>query len=164
LIGPIAEQAQHNLFHRERPEVEFKPLYEKYGIKTTVWSALASGLLTGKYNDGIPKGSRFDNHGTFFNDTIKKLESPEGKAKLEKIRTLTKFAKDELDTGIIQLSLAFIAALPTTGTVILGASSAKQLEEQLLALDVIPKMTPQVIEKIEEILDNKPKQPTSARL
>ena len=112
-----------------------------------------------QYNDGIPKGSRFDNHGAFFNDTIKKLESPEGKVKLEKIRTLTKFAKDELDTGIIQLSLAFIAALPTTGTVILGASSATQLEEQLLALDIIPKMTPQVIEKIEEILDNKPKQP-----
>lgn len=163
LIGPIAEQAQHNLFHRERPEAEYKPIYEKYGIKTTVWSALASGLLTGKYNDGIPKDSRFDNHKDFFNDTLKKLESPEGKAKLEKIRTLTKLAKDELDTGIIQLSLAIIASLPTTGTVILGASSAKQLEEQLLTLDVIPKITPEIIEKVEEILQNKPAQPKNMR-
>lgn len=163
LVGPIAEQAQHNLFHRDRPEVEYKPLYEKYGIKTTVWSALASGLLTGKYNDGIPENSRFYQHKDFFNKTLQSLETPEGKAKLEKIRALTKFAKEELDTGIIQLSLAFIAALPTTGTVILGASSAKQLEEQLLTLDVIPKMTPEIVEKIEAILQNKPKQPPSLR-
>jgi len=163
LVGPIAEQAQHNLLHRERPEVEYKPLYAKYGIKTTVWSALASGLLTGKYNDGIPEGSRFDQHKDFFKQRLQELQSPEGQAKLEKIRQLTKFAKDELDTGTIQLSLAVIASMPHTGTIILGCTSPKQLEEQLQTLDIIPKITPEVMEKVEAILQNKPTQPKNWR-
>ncbi|PVG02613.1 putative potassium channel beta subunit protein [Serendipita vermifera] len=156
LIGPIAEQAQHNLFHRERPESEYLPIYEKYGIKTTVWSALASGLLTGKYNDGIPKGSRFDNHKDFFKNTIADLESPKGQQKLEKIRALTKYAEEELGAGIIQLALAYIIQMPNTGTVILGASSPQQLEDQLKVLDLLPKIDDAVREKVEAILDNKP--------
>ncbi|CAG7846100.1 Putative voltage-gated potassium channel subunit beta AltName: Full=K(+) channel subunit beta [Serendipita indica DSM 11827] len=159
LVGPIAEQAQHNLLHRERPEVEYAPIYAKYGIKTTVWSALASGKLTGKYNDGIPKDSRFANHSEFFKDTVAKLESPEGKAELDKIRALTKYAREELNTGIIPLSLAYIAAMPNTGTIILGASKPEQLDEQFEALDLIPRITEEVREKVEAILDNKPKEP-----
>ncbi|KAG8797414.1 hypothetical protein FRC16_008884 [Serendipita sp. 398] len=159
LIGPIAEQPQHNLLHRQRPEVEFAPIYEKYGIKTTVWSCLASGKLTGKYNDGIPENSRFAQHSTFFKDTIAKLQSPEGQAELEKVRQLTQYAKEELNTGIVQLSLAYIAAMPQTGTIILGASTPEQLLEQLEALDLIPKIDEGVREKVEGILKNKPEGP-----
>jgi len=66
LDGPIAEQCKHHMFHRQRPEIEYGPLYAKYGIGTTAFSVLAGGILTGKYNDGIPKGSRFDDHKDFF--------------------------------------------------------------------------------------------------
>lgn len=86
LIAPIAEQPQYNAFHRQRFEVEYAPLYEQFQYGTTVWSPLASGLLTGKYNDGIPDDSRFANNKNFFEGTIKSLQSEEGKAKIAKVR------------------------------------------------------------------------------
>ena len=79
-----------NMFHRVKCEVDFMPLFTERGLGVTLWSPLASGLLTGKYNDGIPQGSRFDNHKDFFDSTVKSLQSDEGKAKIEKIRKLTK--------------------------------------------------------------------------
>ena len=105
LIAPIAEQPQYNAFHRERFEVEYAPLFDQFKYGTTVWSALASGLLTGKYNDGIPDGSRFHNHKDFFNNKIKELESPEGKARIEKVRKLTEVA-EKLGGSASQLALA----------------------------------------------------------
>jgi aryl-alcohol dehydrogenase-like predicted oxidoreductase len=84
LIAPIAEQPQYNAFHRQRFEVEFAPLYEQFKYGTTIWSPLASGLLTGKYNDGIPEGSRFSTNKDFFENTVKQLQTPEGKAKIDK--------------------------------------------------------------------------------
>lgn len=89
LVGPATEQSQYNLFHRQKVEVDFVPLQEKFGLGNTVWSPLASGLLTGKYNDGIPEGSRFSNHKDFFESTLKELDGPGGKEKIERIKKLS---------------------------------------------------------------------------
>jgi aryl-alcohol dehydrogenase-like predicted oxidoreductase len=156
LIPPIAEQCQHNMFHRERPEKEYAKIYQSYNIGTTVWSALASGLLTGKYNDGIPTGSRFDVEKNFFSSAVKQLENPEGQEKIRKVRELTKLAEEELQTTPSALALAWIARNPNTSTVILGATKPEQLLENLKAIEIIPKLTPEILEKIEVILANKP--------
>jgi len=161
LIPPIAEQCQHHMFHRDRPEGEYAPLYKKYQIGTTVFSALASGLLTGKYNNGIPEGSRYANHADFFKNVINSLNEEEGKIKLQKVRTLSEFAEKELGCTVAQLALAWVAVNPNTSTVILGASKPEQVLENLKALDVIPKLTPEVLEKIEKILNNKPSPPST---
>ncbi|KAG2022519.1 hypothetical protein CC2G_000260 [Coprinopsis cinerea AmutBmut pab1-1] len=155
LIGPIAEQCQHNMFHRERPEKEYDPIYRNYGTGTTVFSALAQGLLTGKYNEGIPENSRFATHG-FLSKTVKELQTPQGQEKIRKVRELTKLAKEELNTTPTALALAWVARNPNTSTVILGASSPQQVLDNLEALKVYPKLTPEIMEKIEKILGNKP--------
>jgi len=156
LIGPIAEQCQHHMLHRERPEKEYAPLYKKYDLGTTVWSALASGVLTGKYNNGIPPDSRFANHKDFFKDTLESLSEEEGHKKLEKVKALTELAEKELGCNTAQLALAWVARQPTTSTVILGASKPEQVIDNLKAIEVVPKLTPEILEKIEKILDNKP--------
>ncbi|KAG7100214.1 hypothetical protein E1B28_001989 [Marasmius oreades] len=164
LVGPVSEQCQHHMFHRDRAEKEYAPIYKKYHLGNTVFSPLASGLLTGKYNDGIPKGSRFDVEKDFFSSTIKALQSPEGQEKIRKVKELTKLAKEELDTTPGNLALAWVAKNPNTSTVILGATKPEQLLENLKALKVIPKLTPEIIKKIEKILDNKPEShPTYGR-
>ncbi|KIJ53667.1 hypothetical protein M422DRAFT_58504 [Sphaerobolus stellatus SS14] len=155
LIAPIAEQCQHHLFHRERPELEYAPIYRNYGVKTTVFSPLAGGLLTGKYNDGIPADSRYAKHGKEFPHWIKALQSEEGKVKIEKVKKLTAYAT-ELGITVTALSLAWVATKPNTGTIILGASSSEQLKENLKALEILPKLTPDVIKKIEAIVDTDP--------
>ncbi|KAF9461897.1 NADP-dependent oxidoreductase domain-containing protein [Collybia nuda] len=160
LIAPIAEQCLHNMFHRERPEKEYSPLYSKYNLGTTVFSALAGGVLTGKtqYNDGVPDGSRLallaDREQ--FQKTAQALREPEGLEKIRKVRELTKLAEEELNTTVSTLALAWIAKNPNTSTVILGASSPQHIIDNLKALEVIPKLTPDVMEKIEKILNNKP--------
>jgi len=156
LIAPVAEQCLHHMFHRERPEVEYAPLYKKYNYGTTVFSALAGGLLTGKYNEGIPEGSRLAFHTTQYKNTLESLQQPEGKEKLRKVRELTTIAQ-ELQTTTAALALAWIARNPNTSTVILGASSPQQVLDNIKALEVIPKLTPSILERIERILDNAPK-------
>ncbi|CAL1694677.1 unnamed protein product [Somion occarium] len=156
LIAPIAEQCQHHMLHRERPEKEYAPLYKKYDLGTTVWSALASGLLTGKYNNGIPPDSRFATNKDFFKDTLDILTKDEGLKKIEKVKQLTEFAEKELGCSVTHLALAWVAKQPGTSTVILGATKPEQVIDNLKALDVIPKLTEEVLEKIEKILDNKP--------
>ncbi|OCH95721.1 Aldo/keto reductase [Obba rivulosa] len=156
LTGPIAEQCQHHMFHRERPEKEYAPLYKKYDIGTTVWSPLASGLLTGKYNNGIPEGSRLAAHKDFFKDTLKSLSEEDGRKKLEKVKALSEFAEKKLGCSVTHLALAWVARNPNTSTVILGASKPEQIVDNLNALEVIPKLTPEVLDEIEAILDNKP--------
>jgi len=156
LIAPIAEQCQHHMFHRERPEKEYHHLYKKYGLGTTTFSSLAGGLLTGKYNNGIPEDTRFANHADFFKSTIKRLKSPEGQEQIRKVKELTKFAEEELQTTVSALALAWVAKNPNTSTVILGASKPEQVIENLKAIDVIPKLTPEVLHKIEKILGNEP--------
>ncbi|KAG6864251.1 hypothetical protein C0991_011071 [Blastosporella zonata] len=160
LQGPIAEQCQHHMFHRERPEKEYDPLYRKYGLGTTTWSSLASGLLTGKYNDGIPEGSRFATT-AMFKSTVESLQTEEGKEKIRKVRELTKLAAEELQTTPGALALAWVAKNPNTSTVILGATSPEQLKENLKAVEVLPRLTPEIMEKIEAILNNKPSPPVN---
>ncbi|KAJ6590847.1 NADP-dependent oxidoreductase domain-containing protein [Mycena sp. CBHHK59/15] len=154
LIAPVAEQCQHNMFHRERPEKEYAPLYKKYGLGTTAFSPLYFGLLTGKYNDGIPPNSRFATE-DMFKKTVNSLQETEGKEMVRKVRELTKLAEG-LGSTPTALALAWVAQNPNTSTVILGVSSTTQLLENLKALEVLPKMTEEVMEQIEKILANKP--------
>jgi aryl-alcohol dehydrogenase-like predicted oxidoreductase len=155
LIAPVVEQPQYNMFKRDRFENEYGPLYKKYEYGTTIWSPLASGFLTGKYNNGIPDGSRFANHTSFFQDTIKQLESPEGKAKIEKVKKMTAIA-ERLGGNMTQLALAWAAKNPNVSTVILGATKTDQIVDNCKALTLLPKLTPEVMEEIEGILENKP--------
>lgn len=156
LIAPVVEQPQYNAFHRERFEVEYAPLFKQYGYGTTIWSPLASGLLTGKYNDGIPEGSRFATNKAFFENTIKELQTPQGQAKIEKVRKLTKIA-EKLGASVTHLALAWAAKNPNVSTVILGATKPEQIVDNLKALELLDKLTPEVLAEIEEVLDNKPK-------
>ncbi|KAI0080920.1 Aldo/keto reductase [Panus rudis PR-1116 ss-1] len=157
LIGPIAEQCRHNMLYRERPEKEYEPLYRKYDLGTTVFSALAQGLLTGKYNNGIPENSRLATEtGEQWQKMKARLTSEEGQAEIKKIQQLTEFAEKELGCSVANLALAWVAANPNTSTVILGASNPAQILDNLKALEVVPKLTPEVLEKIEAILQNKP--------
>jgi len=155
LIAPIAEQCQHNMFYRDRPEKEYAPLYKKYGLGTTAFSPLYYGLLTGKYNDGIPPDSRFAKE-AMFKSNVEKLQKEEGKEMIRKVRALTKLAEEELQTTVTALALAWVARNPNTSTVILGVSSKEQLLENLKCLEVLPKLTDDIMKKIENILDNKP--------
>lgn len=155
LDGPLADQSQYSALHRERVEREYSHLYRNRGMGLTIWSPLAGGVLTGKYNDGIPQGSRFDVLKDNFSDTLKSLQSDEGKAKLEKVRSLTKVA-DKLGCSTATLSLAWAAKNENVSTVILGASKKEQVLENLKALDIVEKITPEVNDEIEKILDNKP--------
>jgi len=155
LIAPIAEQPQYNAFHRERFEVEYAPLYEKFQYGTTIWSPLASGLLTGKYNDGIPQDSRFATNKSFFESTVKELETEAGKAKIEKVKQLTKIA-EKLGGNAGQLAIAWAASNPNVSTVILGATKVEQIHDNVGALKLLDKLTPEIKEEIEKVLANKP--------
>ncbi|KAK4096828.1 Aldo/keto reductase [Parathielavia hyrcaniae] len=156
LIAPVVEQPQYNALHRERFEVEYEPLFRQHGYGTTIWSPLASGFLTGKYNDGVPEGSRFATNKAFFEDTVKMLQSDEGKAKVEKVKKLTKIA-ERLGATVTHLSLAWAAKNQNVSTVILGATKVEQIVDNLKALDLMDKLTPETMEEIEGVLDNKPK-------
>lgn len=160
LIAPVVEQPQYNAFHRERFEVEYAPLYDQFKYGTTIWSPLASGLLTGKYNNGIPEGSRFATNKDFFDDTVKSLQSEEGKAKIEKVKKLTSIA-ERLGGTTAQLSLAWCIKNPNVSTVILGATKVEQIEDNCKALKLSEKLTPEVMEEIEKALDNAPKKPAT---
>ena len=153
LIPPLMEQPQYNLFHRERFEKEYAPLYERIGLGTTIWSPLASGLLTGKYNDGIPEGSRSTTAG--YEWLRSRLEGPEAEAQIEKVKQLTPIAED-LGCTMAQLAIAWCLANPNVSTVITGASRAEQVTENMKAMEVYEKLTPEVLDRIEEIIDNKP--------
>ena len=160
LIAPIAEQPQYNAFHRERFEVEYAPLFDQFKYGTTIWSPLASGLLTGKYNDGIPEDSRFATNKDFFESTVKSLKEPEGQAKIEKVKKLTAIA-EKLGGNVGQLALAWAAKNENVSTVILGATKVDQIIDNCGALKILPKLTPEVMEDIEKILENQPKQPAN---
>ncbi len=156
LTPPLMEQSQYNLLHREKVEAEFRPLYENYGLGLTTFSPLASGILTGKYNDGIPSDSRLNLPDYQW---LKDMwTSEEGKQKLEKVRELTHFSK-ELGLSMSHLSLAWCLKNPNVSTVILGASRLSQLENNLKALEMVDQLTPDVIDRIEVIIDNKPAGP-----
>lgn len=156
LTPPTMEQPQYNLFSRERVESEYLRLYSEIGLGTTIWSPLASGVLSGKYSGGIPKDSRANLTG---NEWIRKrIESPEGRDKVLKTKALEPIAND-LDVSLSQLAIAWCLLNPNVSTVILGASRAAQLEENLGALKAFEKLTPKAIEAIEAVVANKPPAP-----
>lgn len=158
LIAPIAEQPQYNAFHREKLEVEYMPLFQQFEYGTTIWSPLDSGILTGKYNDGIPEDSRFATNKEFFKSTVAQLETEEGKAKIAKVKKLTTIA-EKLGGTTAHLALAWAAKNPNVSTVILGATKVEQVHDNCKALKLMDKLTPELMKEIDEILDNKPKQP-----
>lgn len=154
LRPPLMEQPQYNMFHRDRVEKEYDMLYKDIGLGTTIWSPLSSGLLTGKYNDGIPKGSRLDleKYG-WLKQSL--LESNDGLSKLEKVKKLVPVAND-LGISMPQLALVWCLKNENVSTVITGASTVKQVEQNMSAMDVVDKLDDEMMERIEEILDNKP--------
>jgi voltage-dependent potassium channel beta subunit len=156
LTPPTMEQPEYNLFRREKVEAEFLPLYDLFGLGTTIWSPLASGILTGKYNNGIPADSRLNLAG--YEWLKRRLESPQGKDELAKVAKLARLA-DEVGLPIHHLALLWCNANPRVSTVILGASRLSQLKDNLKALDSKAKLTPDVMARIEEIVGNKPAVP-----
>jgi voltage-dependent potassium channel beta subunit len=160
LIPPLMEQPQYNMFHRERVEVEYDPLYKEIGLGTTIWSPLASGLLTGKYNKGIPEGSRASLPG--YEWLKKRFTAEETKEQIEKVIRLTDLA-GELGCTTAQLAIAWCLLNPNVSTVITGASKPEQVADNMKAVDLVDKLTPEVVDQIEEILGNKPEIPTDFR-
>jgi voltage-dependent potassium channel beta subunit len=146
LTPPTMEQPEYNLLHRERVEREYAPLYESIGLGTTTWSPLASGLLTGKYNDGLPEGSRMRTPG--YEWLARRLSTPEGQAKIERARRFTALAK-ELGENPAQLALAWCLRNPRVSCVILGATKPEQLSDNLGALAVLERLDAATAKRIE---------------
>lgn len=154
LIPPLMEQPEYNMFHRERVEKEYEYLYKEIGLGTTIWSPLASGLLTGKYNRGIPNGTRvtLPGYGWLKNE----FESEETKSNIEKVKKLISIA-DVLGCTMAQLAIAWCLKNPNISTVITGASKPDQVVENMKALEFVEKINDNTINQIEQILNNKPK-------
>ncbi len=142
LTPPAMEQPQYNLFARERVEQEYAPLYRDYGMGTTIWSPLASGVLTGKYSRGIPKDSRLNLPG--YEWLKERLQSEDGRRRAVAVEQLTVIAR-ELGMSLTQLALAWCLKNPHVSSVILGASRVEQLRENLGALAQVPKLTSEVM-------------------
>lgn len=154
LRPPLMDQPQYNMFRREKVEKEFTPLYDEIGLGTTIWSPLASGLLTGKYNDGVPEGSRLSlEKYDWLREKL--LETESGCQKLNKVKKLADVA-DGAGIPMPHFALAWCLKNKNVSTVITGASKPEQVKQNMKAIDVVDQMTPDIIERIEEILDNKP--------
>ena len=154
LIPPLMEQPQYNLFHRDRFEKEYAPLYERIGLGTTIWSPLASGLLSGKYNDGkIPPGTRSTLEG--YEWLRSRVGGDAVAEKIEQVRRLSTIS-DELGCTMAQLAIAWCLTNPNVSTAITGASRAEQVEENMKAMEVVERLTPEVLERIEAIVANRP--------
>jgi aryl-alcohol dehydrogenase-like predicted oxidoreductase len=143
------------MLHRTRFEQEYFPVFQKpYNIGTTIWSPLASGVLTGKYNDGIPEDSRLNQPGYEF--LKKKLEQQKQDGTLDKIKKLSEWSAEKLDASMTQLALAWCVKNKNVSTVLLGATKEEQLIENLGALALLERWKPEYMEEIETILGNKP--------
>lgn len=146
LHAPVVEQPQYNLLHRSRVEKEYAPLFRNHKMGTTIWSPLASGLLTGKYNNGVPPGSRLDVAGLeWLRDQVL---APEAKAKLDAVQKLAVVAKNA-GIPLPQLAIAWCLKNEFISTVILGASRAEQLRENLRAIEVGDRLTPELMKEID---------------
>ena len=145
LHKPVVEQPQYNLLWRDRVEREYAPLYDDIGLGLTTWSPLSSGLLTGKYLDGVPDGSRATLPG--YEWLSSQLIDPERNEKVRSLRTIA----EELDCSLAQLAIAWCAKNPNVSTVITGASRVEQVHENLAALEVLPRLTDEIMGRIEKI-------------
>ncbi len=149
ILPPIVEQPHYNMLVREKVEKEFLPLYEEVGTGLTTFSPLASGVLTGKYNDGIPPGSRLDRFSWLRNHIEEDgLLNPDMLKKLESLNQVA----EELDATMAQLAIAWILKNEHVTSVILGVSNIEQLEENLIAAEIKQKLTPEIMNEIEKIL------------
>lgn len=151
LIGPVMEQPQYNMFYREKVDKSYLSLFQNFGLGTTIWSPLASGILTGKFLDGDVADSRVHLKGMEW----LKEKNINNEEFITKIKQLKKVA-DQLGISMTKMSLAWCLKNPNVSTVILGASKVHQLEENLQCLDAKALLTDSVMEEIEKILDNKP--------
>lgn len=150
LYGPVMEQPQYNMFVREKVEKDFMHLYRTVGLGTTIWSPLASGLLTGKYNDGIPEGARMSM------DEFQWLQDRWiNEENIEKVRKLSALAK-ELGVALPSMAIAWCIKNKHVTTAILGATKKEQLLQNLKAVDVMEQLSPEVMERIEQIVQTKP--------
>lgn len=150
LEGPAVEQPEYNLFNRQKMEADYLPIFRNIGMGTTIWSPLASGLLTGKYNNGIPEGSRLSLEG--YEWLKEKVLMEEKIAKVIKLADLAQ----ELGVSLPSLAIAWCISNPNVTTAILGATKESQLTENLKALEVVPLLTAEVLVKIDEIMGTKP--------
>ncbi len=153
LIGPIVEQPEYNMFVRNKVEVEFSQIYKSVGLGTTIWSPLASGILSGKYNDQFPDGTRLGMDGL---EWLKERNLTQ--ERITAVLALGELAK-ELGLSLPVMSLAWCLKNPNVSTVILGASKLQQLQENMQALGAQELLTPEVMQRIEDILQNKPEFP-----
>jgi aryl-alcohol dehydrogenase-like predicted oxidoreductase len=150
LIGPVMEQPQYNMFERHKMEMDYLPVFRNVGLGTTIWSPLAAGFLTGKYNNGIPADSRLAIEGF---DWLKARWIQD--AKLQKVKQLGELAQ-KLQVSLAALAIAWTIKNPNVTTAILGATKTEQLQENLKALDAYMLLTPEIMQEIEKILQNKP--------
>lgn len=151
LIGPTMEQPQYNMFERAKLEKDYLLLFRDFGLGTTIWSPLASGLLTGKYSNDMPTDNRLHIEGM---DWLKERTLGDN-SRIEKTKQLNALA-NELGTSLAKLAIAWCVKNPNVSTAILGASKPHQLTETITALEVLPLLTAEITEKIENILQNKP--------
>lgn len=161
LRPPLMDQPQYNMFHRERVEKEYARLYDEIGLGTTIWSPLASGLLTGKYNDGVPDDSRLSlDKYKWLRENL--LETESGKKKLEKVGKLAKVAEDA-GLSMPEMALAWCLKNEHVSTVITGASKPEQVKQNMKTIDKVDNLTDDVMDAIEDILDNKPEEENDFR-
>jgi len=153
LMGPTMEQPQYNMFCRRKVEVEYSQIYKTVGLGLTIWSPLSSGVLTPKYLNKFPEGTRLGMQGL---EWLK--ERSLSHERIEKVRKLKKVAQ-EAGSSIPKLAIAWCLKNTDVSTVILGASQLPHLEETLASIKVVPKITEEIAEEIEQILDNKPQKP-----
>ncbi|NNC94672.1 MAG: aldo/keto reductase [Chitinophagales bacterium] len=151
LIGPTMEQPQYNMFTRKKMERDYLPIFNNMGLGSTIWSPLASGVLTGKYLDKIPEGSRLSNE----NLSFLKEKYLDDKEKVKQIQQIKKIA-DKLEMSMANLALSWCLKNPNVSTVILGASKKSQLEENLKSSELVSKLDDPIMEEINTILANKP--------
>jgi voltage-dependent potassium channel beta subunit len=156
LTPPTMEQPQYNLFERDKVERDYLPLYDTFGLGTTIWSPLASGLLTGKYNNGLPNDARAALPG--YEWLRDRIMGPEGRARVAQIQELARIA-DGAGLPLHHMALLWCLANPRVSTVILGASKLEQLHDNLAALKARARLTPDVLAAIETVIANRPAPP-----
>lgn len=153
LIAPLMEQPQYNMFHRNKVEVEFAQLYKGVGLGTTIWSPLASGLLSGKHTQDLAEGSRFRMQGL---EWLRDRELDQ--ERLNKVKELSGIAS-EIGLSMPVLALAWCLKDPNVSTVILGASKVEQLQQNLEAVEAQDQLTPDIMARINVVLNNEPERP-----
>jgi aryl-alcohol dehydrogenase-like predicted oxidoreductase len=156
LIGPVMEQPQYNMLARQKVEGDYERLYEETGLGLTIFSPLKIGILTGKYNDGIPKDSRLGTSNDKYVQGMNKRFGDENWKKDIEIVARLKPIADRLEITQASLAMAWVLSNKHISSAITGASRPEQMYESVKALAAIPKLTPEVLEEIDVILNNKP--------